>query len=58
MADADGWKNRLYFGDNLVILPEKAAGGHRPELPRFAPPATFKKAPQKKKPEHKQGKLW
>lgn len=31
--------------------------GHRPELPRFAPTATFKQAPRKKS-DDKQGKLF
>lgn len=102
MADIPGWKNKLYFGDNLGILrehvqeesvdliyldppfnskeatagfyePEHFQGrgvpklqilnieellsGKRPELPRFAPSATFKQAPRKKE-ETKQGKLW
>lgn len=33
-------------------------GGHRPELPRFAPAATFKQAPRKTKEKDTQGKLW
>lgn len=40
-----------------ILTIEKLLQGHRPELPRFAPSATFKKAPRKK-PEQKQGKLW
>ena len=41
-----------------ILTIEKLLEGHRPELPRFAPPATFKQAPRKSKERDGQGKLW
>ena len=78
MDEKAGWKNKLFFGDNLGILREEVHsesvdlvyldppfnsnatynvlfGGKRPELPRFAPSATFKKAPKKVSEDKKQG---
>ena len=40
-----------------ILTIEKLLEGHRPELPRFAPSATFKQAPRRKSDE-RQGKLW
>ena len=40
-----------------ILTIEALLAGHRPELPRFAPAATFKKAPRKKV-EESQGKLF
>lgn len=40
-----------------ILTIEALLSGHRPELPRFAPAATFKKAPRKKV-EEPQGNLW
>ena len=40
-----------------ILTIEALLSGHRPELPRFAPAATFKKAPRKKVQEA-QGNLW
>jgi site-specific DNA-methyltransferase (adenine-specific) len=38
-----------------ILTIEELLGGHRPELPRFAPSATFKKAPKKISEDKKQG---
>ena len=40
-----------------ILTIEALLSGHRPELPRFAPSATFKKAPRRKV-EETQGNLW
>ena len=40
-----------------ILTIEAMLSGHRPELPRFAPSATFKKAPRRKV-EETQGNLW
>ncbi len=40
-----------------ILTIKELLDGHRPELPRFAPAATFKQAPRKKS-EEKQKKLW
>jgi hypothetical protein len=40
-----------------ILTIEALLSGHRPELPRFAPAATFKKAPRKKV-EESQGNLF
>ena len=38
-----------------ILTIEELLGGKRPELPRFAPSATFKKAPKKVSEDKKQG---
>jgi hypothetical protein len=38
-----------------ILTIEELLGGKRPELPRFAPSATFKKAPKKISEDKKQG---
>jgi site-specific DNA-methyltransferase (adenine-specific) len=56
--EPEHWEGQDHRFPKLQILTiEAILAGHRPDLPAFAPSATFKQAPRKKA-EDKQKKLW
>ena len=61
-ALAGFYQPEFFKGHNFpklqILTIEALLQGHRPELPRFAPSATFKQAPRKSREKEGQGKLW
>ena len=56
--EPEHWEGKdLRFPKLQILTIEALLTGHRPDLPSFAPSATFKQAPRKKA-DNKQGKLF